>query len=65
MRWVLRLVWLWFAIGVAGVAITRGPALVTGLRLGDPEAIGGIAGLVLMSAALYWSRTRVWRGDAT
>ncbi len=58
--WLLRAVWLWFAVGAALMAVTRGLPLLTGALAGDPEAVGGLLALILIVGVLAWARPRLF-----
>ncbi len=58
--WALRFVWFWFAIGWVGTLVTRGIPLLAASASRDPEAIGGLAAIVLMGGLLFWARPHLW-----
>jgi hypothetical protein len=62
--WSLRFIWIWFAVGAAGVLLFQLPQEVAALfRYRDPVAAGFLSGWVLLVACLRWTFRPLWPRD--
>jgi len=58
--WALRFIWIWCAIGLVGTILVRGIPMLGAAMGRDPEALGGIGGIILLAAVLWWSYRPLW-----